>query len=196
MTKRFLSRQTIGITITTLLISVFIISTGISYLYSNSSKTKNNSETSIKETSGKLSEDIAPLNVKLKFYTIKGSSEKKLDFEMDGGFLSGKTRKYIDNFFSNSWYKVESIGDKDIILVKTTPVCAPNVYLVGVEEGEFAVYKTDEKGTPSLYSKSGKKVQYFTELPGDRNYIINELINCKKHYKSPEEAEESLESFE
>lgn len=118
------------------------------------------------------------------------------DFKKENSIVNDINQQFIVNFFEANGYNLESLEDSKLVFVKdgTTSVLLPNKYYLGEKDGYFAIYKTDDSGTPKIEDKediysNNRSINF---LKGED---LEAIKNFKYCYDTKDEAVEKLTAF-
>lgn len=142
-------------------------------------------------------DDIVSKNSKIIFKTnYKKSGGTIINKEQEPGNLVGKTKNELEQTFSSDGYKVSSMSEKEVVLVREFDKYEPNKYVLGIKDGYIAIFKTDKEGNMFIQDERRDITDIKTDKLKDED--IKLLTNGDKYFEcgSREEAQAILEDYE
>lgn len=178
------------------------------YYYCNyelkSINTKNNKQEvkNYKETPDALyvqsrSYDTVSSNSKIIFKTKYNKCETfVVNKEQQAGLLAGKTKSELENIYAADGYKVDTISETEVVLIREVDKYEPNKYVLGIKDGYIAIYKTDKEGNMFIEDQD----RDITDIKIDKLKAadIDLLTKGDKYFQcsSKEDAQAILEDYE
>lgn len=175
---------------------IFLVSYTVSLKYFNKNmKVPTNDEQTVYNSNV----DIVNKKAKISFETKtndKISIDKTFtydDLKKDIGKEDIK-RADIQDFYSKQNYKIEAFDENDIILIRDSgKVLKPNKYYLGEKGGFIALFKTDDKGIPTIENEETDITR--RKLDDLKSVDKDKILNFQKEYETKEKAEEELTQY-
>jgi len=116
--------------------------------------------------------------------------------EQEAGTLVGKTKSELDDIYASSGYKVSTMSDDEVVLIKQVDKYEPNKYVLGIKNGYIAIFKTDKEGNMYIQDEN----RDITDIKVDKlnEEDIKLLTKGDKYFlcNTREDAQAILEDYE
>lgn len=91
--------------------------------------------------------EVVSPNSKIVFKTKYNKSDTYvINKEQQAGLLAGKTKSELEDIYESAGYKVSTISESEVVLIRAVDKYEPNKYVLGIKDGYIAIYKTDSEG--------------------------------------------------
>ena len=141
--------------------------------------------------------DIVSPNSRIVFKTkYNKSGTYVLNKEQQAGMLAGKTKSELEGIYAAAGYKVGTLSETEVVLIRTVDKYEPDKYVLGIKDGYIAIYKTDSEGNMFIENQDRDITDIKTDKLKDAD--IDLLTKGDKYFQctSREDAQAILEDYE
>ena len=144
------------------------------------------------EVEGVVSDDIISPEAMVKFIDNENKGNEILA-SISVKKLNVNTATELEKMYAKGRFKVEKVSKEEITLVKQKVDYEKNKYYIGLNQGNIAIYKTDQFGKRTE-EDLGKTItiQRLINKAGDME-LVNQILNDNAFYNSMDEVENRLE---
>jgi hypothetical protein len=124
------------------------------------------------------------------------SGDVAIENQISAGELAGKTKNELEQIYRGKGYKVQSITQKEVVLIREVDKYAPNKYVLGIKDGFIAIFKTDKDG--NMFIQNEKTDITDIKIDKLKSADIKLLTKGDKYFQcnSRYEAESRLEDYQ
>jgi len=186
-----------------IIIGVFSLSYyfAINKYRSNKVLTEKDNDTNIKtqddnlgQSSSAVSNDIISPEAIVKFVVRENDKEETLA-TIELKKLNVSTRTQLEKLYSKGEYKIEKCTKDEIVLLKQNVSYLKNKYYIGIDQGDIAIFKTDDLGRRSKEEfAETKSIQSLIKKSGEIGFV-NDILNDNVFYDTRNEVESRLEDY-
>ena len=146
------------------------------------------------QSSTAVSSDVISPAAKVKFVTKENGEEKTLA-TIEIRKINVSTKNQLEQLYSKGSYKIDKCSEDEIVLLKQEVSYLKNKYYIGIDDGDIAIFKTDDLGrrTKEEFDET-KSIQSLVNKSGEISFV-NDILNDNAFYDSRDKVEERLEDY-